>query len=87
MLKDIPFRRNVGAYCEAGKNILVINEKGDVFPCEPLWHKVGNLRQYDYQVGKLVQNQIMIDFRKKMLGKGKCNCIWGCALHTNITLM
>lgn len=86
MLLEVPFKRNMGAYCEAGKIIAVINEKGDVFPCEPLWHKIANLRDHSYNMPEVLALKEMKDFRSSMLGEGKCNCTWGCTIHSHISV-
>ena len=54
LAEAIKNERNVGSYCEAGRHIVVVNEKGDVFPCEPLWHAIGNLRDNNYDMKVLL---------------------------------
>ncbi len=78
--------RTVGSYCEAGRYIVVINEKGDVFPCEPLWQSVGNLRDHDYDMRALLSAPAYQKFRDQRLGPGKCNCTWSCAMHSAISV-
>lgn len=78
--------RNVGSYCEAGRYIVVINEKGDVFPCEPLWHPIGNLRDHNYEMKTVLNGKTYSDFRDRFLGEGKCNCTWSCAMHSTISV-
>lgn len=78
--------RNVGSYCEAGRHILVINEKGDVFPCEPLWQPIGNLREFDYDAKAVLEAPAYKDFRRQRLGPGKCNCAWSCAMLSHISV-
>ncbi|MDA2932759.1 radical SAM protein [Acidobacteria bacterium AH-259-D05] len=78
--------RNVGSYCEAGRYILVINEKGDVFPCEPLWECIGNLRDYDYDTRAVLAAEAYQQFRDRRLGPNKCNCTWSCAVHSSISV-
>lgn len=79
--------RNTGAYCQAGKNIVVMNEAGDIFPCEMLWHeKTGNVRQYDYSIKKVLANRAYQAFSQKYLGKGGCNCTWSCAMNTEVSV-
>ena len=79
-------KRNVGSYCEAGRYILVIDEKGEVFPCEPLWHSIGNLRDYGYDVKAVLAGDAYESFRDQFLGPGKCNCTWSCAIHSAISV-
>ncbi len=42
----------MGEVCEAGRHLVVIDEKGEVFPCEVIWESVGNLRDNGYDVGR-----------------------------------
>lgn len=77
---------NLGSFCEAGRYIVVINEKGEVFPCEPLWYLVGNLREHNYDIKKILNGEKYKEFRIKYLGKDKCNCTWACAILSCITV-
>lgn len=79
-------KRNTGSYCEAGRHIIVINEVGDVFPCEPLWEPIGNLRESDYNINTLLDSDKYEHFRDLRLGEGKCNCTWGCAFSTETSV-
>lgn len=72
------FFNDMGAVCKAGERILVLDEVGDVYPCEPLWESVGNLREHDYDIKKILQGAQMQAFAEKHLGPGKCTCSWGC---------
>jgi radical SAM protein with 4Fe4S-binding SPASM domain len=78
--------RTVGSYCEAGRHIVVINEKGDVFPCEPLWEPIGNLRECNYDMKAILRSDRYQHFRHEHLGPNKCNCTWGCAIHSSISV-
>ena len=78
--------RNVGSYCEAGRYIVVINEQGDVVPCEPLGHPIGNLRDHNYEMKTVLNGKTYSDFRDRFLGEGKCNCTWSCAMHSTISV-
>jgi len=85
--ESVSNKRIVGSYCEAGRNILVMNEKGDVFPCEPLWKAVGNLRDHNYDMKGVLNSPAYTDFRSQYLGPpGKCNCTWSCAIHSRISV-
>ena len=79
-------KKSVGNYCEAGRHILVIDETGEVFPCEPLMKSVGNLRNHDYEISKVLAQDAYAQFRQAYLGAGKCNCTWSCAIHSNISV-
>ncbi len=70
-------KQNLGDYCNAGKKIVVIGETGKVFPCEALWHELGNIREYDFNLIQLLQ-ETYASFEKKYIKPG-CHCEWGCA--------
>jgi radical SAM protein with 4Fe4S-binding SPASM domain len=75
---------DMGAICKAGERILVLDEVGNVYPCEPMWESVGNLRDEDYDIGRILNGFRMEKFREKHLGPGKCTCSWGCVALENI---
>ncbi len=63
--------------CNAGSRIIVISETGEVFPCETLPEKLGDLRQHDYSIDSVMRS----DRAKSVLGfigAGKCSCIMDC---------
>ncbi len=78
--------RSAGSYCEAGRHLLVIDQEGRVYPCEPLWHCIGNLRETGGDVRPILAGRAYADFRASRLGAGKCNCTWSCAMHTAIAV-
>ena len=78
--------RPTGSYCGVGKLLVVINEKGDVFPCEPLWQAVGNLREVDYDMNTILESPAYTAFKRKYLESGGCNCTWSCAMNTYISV-
>lgn len=84
VLLDILKEGDMGKYCHAGSRILVIDDIGDVFPCEPLWHTVGNLRDFKYNTHQLLISKSMRKFEDKYLGPGKCMCTWGCVVLDRI---
>lgn len=86
LMKAVSNEENLGAYCEAGRNIIVLNEKGDVFPCEPLWQSIGNLRDHGYDMKAILAGAGYKKFRDERLGPGKCNCTWSCAIHSSISV-
>ncbi|MBT3404861.1 glycosyltransferase [archaeon] len=69
--------------CVAGQKMLVIGEEGDVYPCEMLSKKMGNLRNYSLNIKKLLKNKEAIQTRQFIV-KSKCFCDWGCATQNNI---
>ncbi|MFC2091211.1 radical SAM protein [Elusimicrobiota bacterium] len=71
--------------CRALKKLLVIDETGEVFPCEPFFDKkLGNLRDNDYDIRKILDSRTAKDFYKNHLESGECFCNWGCAATNNI---
>ncbi|MDP8233442.1 MAG: radical SAM protein [Candidatus Saelkia tenebricola] len=82
-LKKVLKNRNMYKQCKAGKRVVVVNEVGDVFPCEPLWHSVGNLRENGYDINKILKSDSMKKFSKNIV-KEKCNCHWGLPLSNNL---
>ncbi len=69
---------NMGNSCGAGRRILVIDDIGNVFPCEPLWKSVGNLRDVNYEIRKILHSSEMDEFGREYLSENKCDCTWGC---------
>jgi radical SAM protein with 4Fe4S-binding SPASM domain len=79
-------REPLSALCEAGRNIVVLNEKGDVFPCEILWKKIGNIRNMQYDLRKVLSGPAYQSFRDQYIGTNKCNCTWGCAALSTVSV-
>ncbi len=71
-------QKPVGNYCDAGRSIVVIGENGEVYPCEPLFEAVGNLRDFDYDLASVTRAAAATSFRQQHLGN--CDCGWGCAM-------
>ncbi len=69
--------------CFAGRLNLVLTENGDVYPCEILTEKIGDVREFDYDMRK-------VHGSKKARGiinaikDNKCFCTHECYLMTNI---
>lgn len=69
--------------CYAGRLNLVLSEAGDVFPCELLTESFGNVRNYGYDMRKIVRSErarSVIDAIKK----NGCFCTHECYFMTNI---
>lgn len=69
--------------CYAGKLNLVLTEDGQMFPCEILNQSMGNIREFDYNVSRLIDS----DRAKKVISyikKGSCHCTHECNFITNI---
>lgn len=84
MQRIVASKSKMSRYCAAGKNILVINEQGLVFPCEMLWREVGSLRVEQYDCKKILSRREYADFCETYLSKGNCNCTWPCASAAHI---
>jgi len=69
--------------CYACKLDVVINEEGDVYPCEMLNEKIGNLRDYEYDFKKLWWSKKADEIRK-CIKSSKCYCTHECNMRTNI---
>lgn len=69
--------------CYAGRLNLVLTEKGDVYPCELLTEKMGNVREHGYSIPELLktdQARLVISD----VEKGGCYCSHECYFMTNI---
>lgn len=69
--------------CYAGRITAVMNEVGDVFPCEILLDKMGNIREFDYDFQKLIHSAEADRVRAK-IHRCKCYCSHECYFVTNI---
>lgn len=78
-LKEVLKAKDMYKKCGAGKRVIVINETGAVFACEPLWEPIGNLRKNNYDIGRILNSEEMECFKKKII-KERCNCHWGLPL-------
>lgn len=69
--------------CVAGRKLLVISETGEVFPCEILGKSMGNLRDFNYDLKRLLAQPV----NKKLINwilDSKCKCSFECALGANV---
>lgn len=69
--------------CYACKLDVVINEEGDVYPCETLGRKIGNLRDYGYDFKKLWHSKKANEIRQ-FIKSSRCFCTHECNIRTNI---
>lgn len=70
--------------CVAGRKLVVISETGEVRPCEILDKSMGNLRDYDFDLQKLMSTHDNADLRRWIVDT-KCKCSFECALAANVT--
>ncbi len=69
--------------CYAGKLNLVLHENGDVFPCEILSKKMGNMRDAGYEINKVLESAQARKILKAIMDK-ECFCTHECYFITNI---
>ena len=82
-LKKILQSKDMYRKCRAGQRVIVINEIGQVFPCEPLWQPVGNLRQNGYDLQEVLDSETMQEFQDQ-IKRDCCNCHWGLPMSNTI---
>ncbi len=70
--------------CFAGYTSAVITETGDVYPCELLPNKLGDLRDVDYDFQRIWHSKEMYNTRK-WIKNNHCFCTHECNLPINIT--
>lgn len=69
--------------CLAGEKLLIITSNGDVYPCEILGTKLGNLRKSGYDVSSIM----CLSDSKEVINKikrDKCSCSFECAIHASL---
>ena len=69
--------------CVAGRKLLVISETGNVQPCEILGKSFGNLRDFDWDLNKLLKTNEVKD-TINWIKETKCKCSFECALAANV---
>ena len=69
--------------CVAGKKLIVMSEEGNIYPCELLSKKIGNIRDYDYDIGKLLSSKTAKETRK-FIKETKCFCTWECGIMNSL---
>lgn len=68
--------------CYSGRLNLVLTETGDIHPCEILGQSLGNLRDHDYDIGRLLHT----GRAREVLGpiaEGACHCTHECSFIMN----
>ena len=69
--------------CYAGRLNLVITESGNVYPCEILTKTFGNVRDYDYAIGKVLHSDSALKIIESIMDNN-CYCTHECYFITNI---
>ena len=68
----------------AGKRLVIISERGEVKPCEILNQSFGNLRDFNYDIRKIM-HQSNVKKTQNWIKDSKCHCTFECA--TNVSVM
>lgn len=69
--------------CYAGRLNLVLTETGDIFPCESFEGKMGNVREWEYDINRLLGSEKALK-RVQAIKDACCFCTHECYLMTNI---
>lgn len=69
--------------CHAGKLNLVLTENGGVYPCEILAQSLGNVREYDYDLRKILRSE-KAGTAVRAIQEQRCYCTHECYMMTNI---
>ena len=71
--------------CYAGRTNLVMTEVGEIHPCEILTDSFGNIRDYDYDIGKILESA-QAQQSISAIDAEACHCTHECNMMTNILL-
>ncbi|HJX16658.1 MAG TPA: radical SAM protein [Acidiferrobacterales bacterium] len=69
--------------CYAGRLNLVLTESGEVYPCELLAESLGNVREYDYDLRKILRSE-KAGTAVRAIRDQRCYCTHECYYITNI---
>ncbi len=69
--------------CVAGRKLVVLRETGEVLPCEILPRTMGNIRDFDYDLKRLLNTPANQRLRQ-WIRDSKCKCSFECALGANV---
>lgn len=82
ILQTIEERRQV-IPCLAGNLTLVVREEGSVYPCENFSLRMGNVRDYDYDLSRLLSSEQAKQVIRSITEK-RCHCSHECYLMMSI---
>ncbi|MDH5392575.1 MAG: radical SAM protein [Gammaproteobacteria bacterium] len=71
--------------CYAGRTNLVLSETGEVYACEMLSHSFGNVRDFDYDIRRVLQTE-QAQHGIASIKAQQCFCSHECYFMTNILL-
>ncbi len=69
--------------CYAGRLNLVLTETGGVYPCETLTESFGNVRNFDYDLRRVMRND-PAQAVMRSIQDNRCHCTHECYFMTNI---
>ncbi len=69
--------------CYAGRLNLVLTETGDVYPCEILGSALGNIREFGYDMERVLRSERARNVVRSIM-RGECYCTHECYFMTNI---
>jgi radical SAM protein with 4Fe4S-binding SPASM domain len=69
--------------CVAGRKLVVLRENGEVYPCEMLGRCMGNIRDNNYNLGKVLSSEAAKDIQDWVV-KSQCKCSFECAQAANV---
>jgi radical SAM protein with 4Fe4S-binding SPASM domain len=69
--------------CYAGRLNIVLTETGDLYPCESFDMRLGNVREHDYDISKVLNTTGAKEIIKS-IERDRCYCTHECYLMTNI---
>ncbi len=79
--------KKMDIYCNAGRKLLVIGERGDVFPCELIHYFadpfIGNLFEYDFDLDAILNSKYAKEI-KQLIKNKQCHCSFECAILSSI---
>lgn len=75
--------KNYEYHCVAGRNMLTIDDIGEILPCEILPDSFGNLRDYDFNLQRIIQSEKCQTIMRK-IKNSKCNCSFECAIQNSL---
>ena len=69
--------------CYGGRLTAILRENGDVYPCEMLSNRMGNIRDFNYNFPRLWSSRQAEEVRD-FIDKTKCACTYECVLTPNL---
>lgn len=69
--------------CYAGTLNVIMDETGNLYPCELIHEKIGNLREKNYNFKKAWNSKEAKEIRKK-IKDSRCFCTHECFINTNV---